>query len=158
MKFKVGMRVGLDATIDFYKDILNQGFDYNDYYDNDELPMFGVISFIKDNQTQVIVNWDNDADNISNIANKLREINGCELIDCKYLCTEQQLKDKIKKEKEKNREVEKQLKVLFKEMQETFKKIKKANTTNKELKDFDCAYCLTQFVDQAGWSSSSLDC
>lgn len=156
MKFKVGMRVGLDATIDFYEDILNQGFDYNDYYENGESPIFGVISLIKDNQA--LVNWDNDNESVSNVANRLREINGCELIDCKYLCTEQQLKDKIKKEKEKHREVEKQLKVLFKEMQNTFKKIKKVNTTNKELKDFDCAYCLTQFVDQAGWSSSSLDC
>lgn len=153
MKFKIGMRVGLDATIDFYDNILNQGFDYSDYYKNDELPLFGVISSIKDNKALVV--WDI---NEGFIANKLREINGCELIDCKYLCTEQQLEDKIKKEKKENLKVEKQLKVLFKEMQDTFKKIEKANTTNKELKDFDCAYCLTEFVNQAGWSSSSLFC
>ena len=156
MKFKVGDRVGLNATFDYDSDLLTKGFRFDSDYQN-EL-MFGTISLIKEND--VLVEWDPSfkGNDLSYSIKSLKRFCDSEFISLDYLCTEQQLLEEVKLQKEKHRNVEKELKSLFKEMEKTFKKIKKVNTNGKKLRDFDCAYCLTQFIDQAGWSSSSLDC
>lgn len=160
MEFKVGDRVGLDAYLDYgyypkHNKKLSKGISVDNLYDLkhiDKYLLFGTISFI--NNEQALVVWDNSDSDDSDLIKFVTD----RLISFEFLVPEEELKNKFQKLKNKTQVAQNELTILFKQLKSTFDKIQKVDTGNFELKEFDGSSCLRDFIDAAGWSSSSLSC
>lgn len=161
MEFKVGDRVGLDAFIEDYpsfgrEPILFKGLSVHSV---DELNyieesfLFGTVSIVQNNKALVI--WD---ENTHHSIKELVKFVTDKLISFEFLVPEAELKNRFKVQKDKVKIAQDELTLLFKELQEVYSKIEKVDTLHFPLKQFKGASCLRDFIDDAGWSSSSLNC
>jgi hypothetical protein len=156
MEFKVGDRVGLDAFLsNGYESKLLKGLSVNsvdelNYIENSFL--FGTISGILHNKALIV--WD---ENTHYSIKELVKFVTDRLISLEFLVPEDELKNRFKVQKDKVKIAQNELTLLFKELQEVYSKIEKVDTLNFPLKQFEGAYCLRDFIDGAGWSSSSLN-
>jgi hypothetical protein len=80
-------------------------------------------------------------------------------VDQKHLVSVEDFQKIVKKAWEDRKSLASTLEEKYKKLQEEFAKINALAIENGcLLKEFDSSYCLRNFIDQAGWSSSSMDC
>lgn len=80
-------------------------------------------------------------------------------VNQKYLVSVEDFQKIVKKAWEDRKSLTSALEEKYKKLQEEFAEINAlAKNNDYLLKEFDCSSCLKDFIDQAGWSSSSMDC
>ena len=161
MEFKVGDRVGLDAFMEhfpsfgreprLFKGLSVHSVDELNYIE--ESFLFGTVSVVQNNKA--LIAWD---ENTHYSIKELVEFVTDKLISFEFLVPEDELKNRFKIQKDKVNLAQDELTLLFKELQEVYSKIEKVDTLHFPLKQFRGTSCLIDFMNQAGWSSSSLNC